>query len=118
VPLERQLADSEEALREQAEQSATELEAAQDALAAEKQRAKVAQRKAVAKAVAAEKSREEASQTAPEISQFVGSPRQLDPRFDYCYEANDAGYGPYLRGIDPEYDWYDDRDNDGLVCES
>ena len=41
-----------------------------------------------------------------------------DPRFDYCYEANDAGYGPYYRGSDPEYYWYEDRDGDGIVCET
>ena len=41
-----------------------------------------------------------------------------DPRFNYCYEANDAGYGPYYRGQDPEYDWYDDNDGDGIVCET
>lgn len=39
-----------------------------------------------------------------------------DPRFNYCYEAQDAGYGSYRRG-EPEYDWYDDADNDGVVCE-
>ena len=42
---------------------------------------------------------------------------QLDPRFDTCEEANDAGYVDYRRGIDPEYEWYDDTDNDGVVCE-
>lgn len=41
----------------------------------------------------------------------------LDPRFNYCYEANDAGYGPYYKGQDPEYNWYDDADGDGIVCE-
>ena len=41
----------------------------------------------------------------------------LDPRFDTCGEANDAGYGPYVNGKDSEYDWYQDRDDDGLVCE-
>ncbi len=41
-----------------------------------------------------------------------------DPRFTYCYEANDAGYGPYYEGQDPEYQWYDDADSDGIVCES
>ncbi|TIC82263.1 DUF1524 domain-containing protein [Nocardioides sp. GY 10113] len=45
------------------------------------------------------------------------SASQTDPRFSYCYEANDAGYGNYVRGRDPEYDWYDDRDGDGVVCE-
>jgi hypothetical protein len=41
----------------------------------------------------------------------------LDPRFDYCYQATAAGYGPYHRGTDPEYDWYTDGDSDGVVCE-
>ncbi len=41
----------------------------------------------------------------------------LDPRFDFCYTAIDAGYGPYYRGSDPEYDWYTDADGDGVVCE-
>ena len=41
----------------------------------------------------------------------------LDPRFDYCYQAKDAGYGPYYQGVDPEYDWYTDADGDGIVCE-
>jgi hypothetical protein len=40
-----------------------------------------------------------------------------DPRFGTCREANAAGYGPYRRGIDPEYGWYRDRNGDGLVCE-
>ncbi|WP_246092205.1 GmrSD restriction endonuclease domain-containing protein [Oryzihumus leptocrescens] len=41
----------------------------------------------------------------------------LDPRFDTCREATAQGYGPYVRGRDPEYDWYQDRDHDGVVCE-
>jgi Protein of unknown function (DUF1524)/Excalibur calcium-binding domain len=41
-----------------------------------------------------------------------------DPRFSYCYQAIAAGYGPYVRGIDPEYSWYTDGDGDGRVCES
>jgi micrococcal nuclease len=40
-----------------------------------------------------------------------------DPRFQSCSDANDAGYGNYVSGRDPEYDWYDDRDSDGIVCE-
>jgi hypothetical protein len=39
-----------------------------------------------------------------------------DPRFDTCGEAIAAGYGPYHRGQDPEYDWYRDADGDGVVC--
>ena len=57
--------------------------------------------------------------------QFVGSipsdsvvyVEELDPRFDTCREANSNGYGSYVSGIDPEYDWYRDRDGDGIVCE-
>ena len=41
-----------------------------------------------------------------------------DPRFSYCYQANDAGYGPYYRGSDAEYYWYEDRDGDGIVFET
>ncbi|WP_127480699.1 GmrSD restriction endonuclease domain-containing protein [Nocardioides pantholopis] len=41
-----------------------------------------------------------------------------DPRFDFCYSVLDAGYGPYVRGQDPEYSWYRDNDGDGVVCES
>lgn len=40
-----------------------------------------------------------------------------DPRFNTCGEAKAAGYGPYHRGSDPEYDWYRDSDSDGVVCE-
>lgn len=40
-----------------------------------------------------------------------------DPRFRTCGDANDSGYGPYRRGVDEEYSWYQDRDGDGLVCE-
>ncbi|GAA2155365.1 excalibur calcium-binding domain-containing protein [Actinomadura napierensis] len=41
----------------------------------------------------------------------------LDPHFSTCKEANAHGYGPYYRGIDPEYNWYIDRDHDGIDCE-
>ncbi|MFB4309214.1 excalibur calcium-binding domain-containing protein [Actinomadura sp. GTD37] len=41
----------------------------------------------------------------------------LDPKFGTCAEANAAGYGPYVRGADPEYAWYEDRDQDGIDCE-
>ena len=37
--------------------------------------------------------------------------------FDTCREAKSRGYGPYYEGQDYEYDFYDDRDNDGVVCE-
>lgn len=41
----------------------------------------------------------------------------LDPRFGTCKEANAHGYGPYVKGTDPEYRWYTDRDQDGIDCE-
>ncbi|MEN9752238.1 MAG: hypothetical protein RLZZ600_1285 [Actinomycetota bacterium] len=40
-----------------------------------------------------------------------------DPRYSTCTAAKAAGYGPYRRGVDPEYAWYTDRDNDGIACE-
>jgi hypothetical protein len=40
-----------------------------------------------------------------------------DPRYSTCKEAKAHGFGPYRRGVDPEYDWYTDRDKDGIVCE-
>lgn len=40
-----------------------------------------------------------------------------DRRYSSCAKANRAGHGPYVRGVDPEYRWYEDRDGDGRVCE-
>lgn len=40
-----------------------------------------------------------------------------DRRFAYCYQAQEAGLGPYYQGRDEEYAWYTDADNDGVVCE-
>ena len=47
---------------------------------------------------------------------LAAPPRQgaTDPRFDTCRAAKAAGYGPYASGQDPEYEWYQDRDHDGL----
>lgn len=42
---------------------------------------------------------------------------ELDPNYGTCADANDHGLGPYRRGVDPEYHYYDDRDGDGIVCE-
>jgi S1-C subfamily serine protease len=50
-------------------------------------------------------------------SEFEGAASTTDPRFDTCREAINNGYGPYIAGIDVEYDWYTDRDGDGIVCE-
>ncbi|MEV6301635.1 excalibur calcium-binding domain-containing protein [Actinoplanes sp. NPDC051861] len=54
--------------------------------------------------------------TAPKTTEPEPEP-DTDPRFRTCGAANDAGYGPYVQGKDPEYDWYQDRDGDGVVCE-
>ncbi|MGN6688504.1 MAG: GmrSD restriction endonuclease domain-containing protein, partial [Actinomycetales bacterium] len=56
-----------------------------------------------------------APQTVPAPAVTTGG--GLDPRFGTCKEATAQGYGPYVRGRDPEYDWYQDRDHDGVVCE-
>lgn len=42
---------------------------------------------------------------------------KTDPRFSTCTEAKKHGYGPYHSGKNPEYNWYQDRDKDGTVCE-
>jgi hypothetical protein len=43
----------------------------------------------------------------------------IDPKFASCAEARRNGYtSSYTMGIDPEYEWYQDRDGDGIVCES
>jgi S1-C subfamily serine protease len=46
-----------------------------------------------------------------------GSISPADPRFGTCKEAIANGYGPYYYEIDEEYNWYFDRDSDGIVCE-
>ena len=46
-----------------------------------------------------------------------GGASGTDPRFGTCKEAISNGYGPYYYRVDPEYDWYIDRDGDGIVCE-
>ena len=40
-----------------------------------------------------------------------------DPRFGSCAQAKANGTTPYVRGVDPEYEWYRDGDGDGMVCE-
>jgi hypothetical protein len=51
--------------------------------------------------------------TAPEPPSSGGN----DPDYGTCAEAKRNGKGPYYRGRDPEYDYYTDRDGDGVVCE-
>lgn len=48
----------------------------------------------------------------------VNNNNGLDPHFDSCSEAITAGFGAYQQGVDEEYAWYEDRDKDGVVCES
>lgn len=100
---------------------------AKDRLARAMERAEASQRRAVAAAVrkvrAAERARSAKLVAAAQASAQPAAPVPLasgggtDPMFDYCYEAVDAGYGPYYQGQDPEYNWYDDADGDGAVCE-
>jgi len=40
-----------------------------------------------------------------------------DRDYGTCRAAKAAGKGPYVRGTDPEYNFYRDADSDGLVCE-
>jgi len=52
-------------------------------------------------------------------AQASGTPMSgdTDPRFATCLQAKAAGYGHYQRDRDPEYVWYHDLDDDGVVCE-
>lgn len=76
---------------------------------AQRKAAAEAKRKADAKAKAEAKRKADAAAAAA---------ARTDPRFDTCGDANAAGYGNYVAGVDPEYDWYQDRDSDGRVCET
>lgn len=53
----------------------------------------------------------------PNVSPTQNTPSSQDPLFSTCREAISAGYGPYYSGYDVEYEWYIDRDSDGIVCE-
>jgi hypothetical protein len=108
------------ALEEQSVQHADELAkveiSAATAISAAAKEARQRQRAAVKSAVAKAKqqvrrnqARQAPAPTAPAVT--------TDQRYSYCYEVQDAGLGPYVRGVDPEYDWYRDNDGDGTVCE-
>jgi len=51
-----------------------------------------------------------------ECTSGSGTTPTVDPRYPYCKDLP-AGYGPYYKGVDPEYYWYRDADSDGIVCE-
>jgi Excalibur calcium-binding domain len=56
--------------------------------------------------------------TAPRPRRTTRPPTpRNDPRYKTCKEAKAHGYGPYRRGVDPEYAWYIDADHDGVTCE-
>lgn len=56
---------------------------------------------------------------APSASSPSTGTGALDPQFASCAEAKRNGYTrSYTRGVNPEYAWYQDRDGDGVVCES
>lgn len=99
---------------------------AADRLQRVRDKAQSAQTRAVDRAVArarADEQRKTARAVANALASVpaaapapTGGGGGTDPRFDYCYNAQDAGYGPYYAG-DTEYGWYDDADGDGVVCE-
>ena len=53
-------------------------------------------------------------------STSTASVNKVDTKFATCAEAIAAGFGPYTKGTDPEYDWYkaEDTQNTGKVCVS
>lgn len=56
--------------------------------------------------------REPARKAAPD-----SGPEGRGVNYGTCKEAKAHGAGPYYRDRDPEYHYYRDRDNDGVVCE-
>jgi hypothetical protein len=93
---------------------------AADKAAADKAAAdKAASDKAAADKAASDKAA--ADQAAAQAAKpQVADPDQgatLDPKFGSCKAANEAGYGNYISGVNPEYAWYKDADHDGRVCE-
>lgn len=54
---------------------------------------------------------------SPKPVKKTTAPPSTDRQYSTCKEANAHGLGPYYRGKDPEYYWYEDRDHDGKVCE-
>lgn len=110
----------EEDLLSQEEQSAADLEAVRrQAAKAQDKAVDRAVDKAVARALASVPQEPvDAPEPAPAAAPEPAPAPSTDPRFEYCSDATAAGYGNYVAGQDPEYDWYDDADGDGVVCET
>lgn len=54
----------------------------------------------------------------PSVGVTIAPPRaDVDPRFESCEQAMKEGFGPYMKGKDPEFDWYPDENRDGVVCD-
>ncbi|WP_108718858.1 DUF2510 domain-containing protein [Miniimonas sp. S16] len=87
----------------------TDVQTREDAVAAQEAAAAAAAAAPAAAAPAAAAPAAEAPAAAPASS--------TNPRFGTCKEAKANGYGSYVKGVDPEYDWYRDADGDGRVCE-
>lgn len=64
-----------------------------------------------AKAKKAQEAKEREAQIVPEVEEPA-----TDPDMGTCTKAKSAGYGPYT-SADAEYNFYQDRDGDGTVCE-
>ncbi|MBW9213255.1 excalibur calcium-binding domain-containing protein [Mumia sp. zg.B53] len=101
-----------------AQVSAQERRLAQRAASLKTLEAKLAKKAASLRARVTEvRSREQAVASAEATRGDDAGDVGIDPLFGTCGEANDNGYGSYEAGVDPEYSHYDDRDNDGVVCE-
>lgn len=92
-------------------------EAVDDAVAAAVAKEKARRTTLIDKAVTAAVKETKADLKAATPTEPKTLVSSTDPRFDTCGAANAAGYGNYRRGSDVEYGWYQDRDNDGVVCE-
>lgn len=55
---------------------------------------------------------------APKKTTAPKSSSKTDPDMGTCVKAIAAGYGPYIKGVDPEYHFYFDKDKDGMVCDA
>jgi endonuclease YncB( thermonuclease family) len=67
--------------------------------------------------VAADQASAPAFAAAPPPPPAPAAGGATDQRFPTCKAAKAAGFGSYVSGQDPEYDWYRDADHDGVVCE-